>query len=74
MEGLALAAGEFAGGDDVDCEKMLEQGDAGLAGDGLDEGGLDGLAGHILHVQDTPLAVAALAAEIVAAVVVAGEL
>src|SRR5690606_40056812 len=64
---------ELAAGDDVDGEVVLEERDAGLAGDGAQEGVLDGLAGHVLDVEDATFAVAAFATEVVVAGDVLGE-
>ncbi len=59
---------EFAARNDVDGEHVLVHRDARLQRKRLDQRGLDGLAGHVLDVQHAALGVAALAAEVVAAV------
>ena len=50
--------------DEVDRQVVLQHLDLGRAGDGAEQRGFDGAAGHVAGVEDTALGVAAFAAEV----------
>ena len=64
-QAAVVGPAEFAPGDQVNAQVLLKQVDIGVRADEGLQGGFDGAPGGVGHVDDTPVAVAALAGEVI---------